>query len=101
MGPDRAALRLRLGARRATAGVVRRLPVPVADRLRARARDPLLQVLRRGGIPAGVATFALGDNRQLRFVNAESLVLHQLYWFGEGGWEPQLLPWWRGCCRRA
>jgi FkbM family methyltransferase len=101
MGPDRAALRLRLRARRVAAGVVRRLPVPLADRLRARARDPLLQVLRRGGIPAGVATFTLGDNRELRFVNAESLVLHQLYWFGEQGWEPQLLPWWRACCRRA
>jgi hypothetical protein len=101
MGPDRAALRLRLLARRATAGVVRHLPVPVADRLRARARDPLLQLLRRGGIPDGVTTFTLGDNRELRFVNAESLVLHQLYWFGEQGWEPQLLPWWRGCCRRA
>jgi FkbM family methyltransferase len=101
MGPDRAALRLRLRARRATAGVVRRLPVPLADRLRARARDPLRQVLRRGGIPAGVTTFTLVDNPELRFVNAESLVLHQLYWFGERGWEPQLLPWWRGCCRRA
>jgi FkbM family methyltransferase len=112
MGPDRAALRLRLRARRAAAGVVRHLPVPVADRLRAppaaprrargrRARDPLLQLLRRGGIPAGVSSFTLGDNRELRFVNAESLVLHQLYWFGERGWEPQLLRWWRGCCRRA
>src|SRR5215217_9593253 len=84
-----------------TAGVVRRLPVPVADRLRGRAHDVLRQVLRRGGIPAGVRTFSLVDNRELRFVNAESLVLHQLYWFGEQGWEPQLLPWWRRCCARA
>ncbi|HET7518133.1 MAG TPA: hypothetical protein VFN05_10635, partial [Actinomycetes bacterium] len=70
------------------AGVVRRLPVTVADRLRGpvtapprsrrrRAHDALLQVLRRGGIPAGVTTFTLRDNRDLRFVNAESLVLHQ------------------------
>jgi FkbM family methyltransferase len=100
MGRDRAGLRLRLGARRTAAAVVRRLPAPVADRLRA-APAPLRQVLRRGGIPAGVETFALGDNRELRFVNAESLVLSQLYWFGERGWEPQLLPWWRGCCRQA
>jgi hypothetical protein len=42
-----------------------------------------------------VSSFTLGDNRELRFVNAESLVLHQLYWFGERGWEPQLLRWWR------
>jgi FkbM family methyltransferase len=95
-----------------TAAVVRRLPVPVADRLRGplavpprsrrhRAHDALLQLLRRGGIPAGVTTFTLRDNRDLRFVNVESLVLHQLYWFGEQGWEPQLLPWWRRFCRRS
>jgi FkbM family methyltransferase len=58
-------------------------------------------VLRRGGIPAGVATFTLRDNRERVFVNAQSLVLHQLYWFGEQGWEPQLLPWWRRFCRQS
>jgi FkbM family methyltransferase len=102
-----------LGVRRAVAGVVRRLPVPVADRLRGpatgppgsarrRARQALLEALRRGGIPAGVATFALSDNPGLRFVNhADSLVLDQLYWFGEQGWEPRLLPWWLRCCAQA
>jgi FkbM family methyltransferase len=105
-------LALRLRTRRMTAGVVRRVPVAVADRLRGpvaapsgsrrhRGHDALLQVLRRGGIPAGVTTFTLGDNPELTFVNAESLVLHQLYWFGEQGWEPQLLPWWRRFCRRS
>jgi FkbM family methyltransferase len=105
-------LRLRLGARRAAAGVVRRLPVPVADRLRGPANAPpgsargrthhlLLEALRRGGIPAGVATFTLADNPELRFVSHDSLVLDQLYWFGEQGWEPRLLPWWRRCCARA
>ena len=94
------------------AGVVRRLPVPVADRLRgpatappgsarSRAHHALLEALRRGGIPAGAATFRLADNPELRFVSHDSLVLHQLYWFGEQGWEPQLLPWWRRCCARA
>jgi FkbM family methyltransferase len=103
---------VRLGARRAAGGIVRRLPVAAADRLRGpgtapprswrgRAHDALLQGLRRGGIPAGVTTFTLGDNPGLRFVNHESLVLHQLYWFGERGWEPQLLAWWRRCCGRA
>ena len=58
-------------------------------------------MLRRGGIPAGVATFTLRDNRERVFVNAQSLVLHQLYWFGEQGWEPQLLPWWRRFCRQS
>jgi FkbM family methyltransferase len=112
MDVDQAVLQLQLGTRRMTAGVVRRLPVTVADHLRGpvtappqsrrhRAHDALLHVLRRGGIPAGVTTFTLGDNRELGFVNAQSLVLHQLYWFGEQGWEPQLLPWWRRCCRRS
>jgi FkbM family methyltransferase len=102
----------RLRRPRVAAGVVRRLPVAVADRLRRpvtapprsprrRAHQALLELLHRGGIPAGVATFTLGDNRELRFVNAESLVLHRLYWLGEQGWEPQLLPWWRRFCRRA
>ncbi len=106
------ALRLRLRARRVTAGVVRRMPVGIADRLRGpvpggsaslrhRAREALLDLLRRGGIPAGVRTFTLGGNDTLGFVNAESLVLHQLYWFGEQGWEPQLLPWWLRFCRRS
>ena len=101
-----------LRARRAAAGVVRQLPVPVADRLRAPATAPptsprgrahhlLLEALRRGGIPAGVATFTLADNPELRFVSHDSLVLDQLYWFGEQGWEPRLLPWWRRCCARA
>lgn len=100
-----------LRARRLTAGVVRRLPVPVADRLRPagapprsrrrRAHDTLLRLLCRGGIPGGVRTFTLPDNRALCFVGEESLVLQQLYWFGEQGWEPQLLPWWRRCCRRS
>jgi FkbM family methyltransferase len=112
MDVDRAVVQLQLRTRRMAAGVVRRLPVAVADRLRGpvtapprsprhRAHDALLHVLRRGGIPAGVTTFTLRDNRELVFVNAESLVLHQLYWFGEQGWEPQLLPWWRRFCRHS
>jgi FkbM family methyltransferase len=64
-------------------------------------RRALRRRLRRGAIPAGVATFALPDNQELRFVNADSLVLRRLYWFGEQGWEPQLLPWWRHFCGRA
>jgi FkbM family methyltransferase len=107
---DLAALRLRLRARRVTAGVVRRIPVAVADRLRGpvsgaptsprhRAHEAILNLLRRGGIPAGARTFTLTGNNALGFVNAESLVLHQLYWFGEQGWEPQLLPWWLRFCR--
>ena len=109
---DRAVAHLQLGTRRITAGAVRRLPVTVADRLRdsasgpprsrrRRGRDALLHLLRRGGIPGGVRTFTLPGNPELHFVSEESLVLHQLYWFGERGWEPQLLPWWRRFCRRS
>jgi FkbM family methyltransferase len=112
MDLDRAVLQLALRTRGMTAGVVRRLPVTVADRLRCpvtapprsrrhRARHALAGVPRRGGIPAGVTTFTLRDNPDLAFVNAESLVLHQLYWHGEQGWEPHLLPWWRRFCREA
>jgi FkbM family methyltransferase len=92
-------------------GVVRRLPPAAATPLRAparpsgawsdRARLGLARVLQHGGIPDGERTFVLGDNPALRFVNADSLVLQQLYWFGEQGWEPELLPWWRYFCGTA
>jgi FkbM family methyltransferase len=112
MDVDQAVLQLQLRTRQMLAGVVRRLPITVADRFRGpvtappqsrrhRAHDALLHLLRRGGIPDRVTTFTLRDNRERVFVNAESLVLHQLYWFGEQGWEPQLLPWWRRFCRRS
>jgi FkbM family methyltransferase len=89
--------------------VVRRLPGPVADQLRTspptpatgRLRHALLTALRHGGIPAAVQTFRLADNPACSFASADSLVLAQLYWFGEQGWEPELLPWWRYLCRRC
>jgi FkbM family methyltransferase len=90
--------------------VVGRLPAGVVAPLRrpaggSRAFAPVLdaarEVLRRGGLPRAVRTFTLPGNPSLRFVNADSLVLQQLYWFGEEGWEPELLPWWRCACRRA
>jgi len=93
-------------------GVVRRVPSRVADRLRTspprpvtsvrgRLCDALLTGLRHGGIPAAVRIFPLPDNPARWFVSADSLVLAQLYWFGEQGWEPELLPWWRYLCRHA
>ncbi len=92
--------------------VVRRLPRPVADLLRTalpapattalgRFRRALLTALRHGGIPPAVRTFRLVDNPARSFAAADSLVLAQLYWFGEQGWEPELLPWWRYFCRRS
>jgi FkbM family methyltransferase len=92
--------------------VVRRLPSPVADLLRTalpepatsplgRLRRALLTALRHGGIPPAVRTFQLADNPARSFAAADSLVLSQLYWFGEQGWEPELLPWWRYFCRRS
>jgi len=34
-------------------------------------------------------------------VRADSLVLSQLYWLGELGWEPELIRWWRQLCARS
>jgi FkbM family methyltransferase len=106
----RAARSAHLAGRRLLTGVVGRLPAGIIRPLRrpaggSRACAPILDVargvLRRGGLPRTVQTFTLLDNPSLRFVNADSLVLQQLYWFGEEGWEPELLPWWRYACRRA
>jgi FkbM family methyltransferase len=48
-----------------------------------------------------VSTFRLVDNPDLEFVAIDSQVLEQLYWSGEQGWEPELLPWWRAFCRNS
>lgn len=99
--------------RRLARAVVGPLPVPLADALRrllapgpgasvpARIRRGVLRRLYRGGIPRGVARFRLVDNPELEFVAVDSQVLEQLYWSGEQGWEPELLPWWRATCRRS
>ncbi len=100
-------------SRRAARRVVGGLPVAVADAIRrplqpdvaattsGRARLLLLRVLREGGIPAAASTFRLVDDPDLVFVAADSLVLSRLYWYGQQGWEPELLPWWLHCCRHS
>jgi FkbM family methyltransferase len=108
---DAMAWRVRMAEQRAMRTVVNRLPGAVADRLRTPPPDPtalpgrlrhaLLTALRHGGIPASLRTFQLVDNPARSFVNGDSLVLAQLYWFGEQGWEPELLPWWRYLCRTS
>jgi len=98
-----------IATRRAARAVVGRMPPGLADRARglkhaggAQAwRVPLLSIVRRGGIPAGVRTFTLADRPDITFVNAQSLVLEQLFWLGEKGWEPELMPWWRHFCARS
>ncbi len=94
--------------RRLARAVVGPLPVPVADALRraltrsavpSRARRAVLRTLFRGGIPRAVSTFRLADDPDLEFLAVDSQVLEQLYWCGTEGWEPELLPWWRACCR--
>jgi FkbM family methyltransferase len=89
------------------------MPVPVADALRsvlhpgtgrsrpARLRRVLLRGLSRGGIPRAVSRFRLVDDADLEFLAVDSQVLEQLYWCGEEGWEPELLPWWRAFCRTS
>jgi FkbM family methyltransferase len=105
--------RIRSAARLGARHVVRRLRPRVADLLRrpvsqpaitlptGRARLALLRSLCKGGIPDAVQTFRLADRPDLSFVAADSLVLSQLYWLGEQGWEPELMPWWRYFCRRS
>src|SRR5688500_12151286 len=67
----------------------------------ARIRRAVLRWLSRGGIPRAVSRFRLVDNPDLEFVAIDSQVLEQLYWCGEQGWEPELLPWWRAFCRNS
>jgi FkbM family methyltransferase len=101
-----------LGQRLARA-VIRSLPLAVAaglrrglmalpgSPLRGRFRRALLRALAIGGIPRRVTTFSLLDDPDLVFLNVDSQVLAQLYWWGSRGWEPELLPWWRAYCRRS
>lgn len=95
-----------LAGRALATGAVRRMPSAVAARLRRPGTGgPLLRAARellcRGGVPPSVRTFTLADNPALRFANVRSMVLQQLYWSGEQGWEPELLPWWRQLCRAS
>jgi FkbM family methyltransferase len=112
--PTSAARRLmRSAAGRGARWVVRRLPPSVANVLRrpvsdhgvtslaGRARLKVLRGVREAGIPDAVRTFQLPDRQHLSFVAADSLVLSQLYWLGELGWEPELVPWWRYFCRQS
>jgi FkbM family methyltransferase len=99
--------------RRFARAVVGPLPIPLADGLRrafapgagtfplALARWAMLRGLYRGGIPRAVSGFTLVDNPDIAFVAVDSQVLEQLYWCGEQGWEPELLPWWRAFCRNS
>jgi FkbM family methyltransferase len=59
------------------------------------------QVLQGGGIPPSVRVFNLADDEAVRFLSARSLVLHQLFWAGTRGWEPELLQVWRRLCRQS
>jgi FkbM family methyltransferase len=88
------------------------MPIPLADALRrvlagagpsvpARIRRAVRRRLFLGGIPRAVTSFRLVDNQELEFVAVDSQVLEQLYWCGEQGWEPELLPWWRAFCRTS
>ena len=100
----------RAAVRSLARSIVGRLPVAVAEAVRrplphdsppGRIRHAMLHALREGGIPRGVSTFRVVDDPDLAFVAADSLVLAQVYWYGEQGWEPELLPWWRRFCRRS
>jgi FkbM family methyltransferase len=104
--PGGAARAAHLAGRALLTAAVRHLPAALAEQLRRSTADrPVTRIarslLRRGGVPRSVTTFTLPDNPALRFASADSQVLQQLYWFGEQGWEPELLPWWRHLCRSS
>lgn len=105
-------LRLRTGSRRGLTSVLRRVPPRFLEPLRRpwssrpgsmleRARAGALEVARHRGIPEGVRTFSLPDRPDLSFISADSMILQRLYWFGESGYEPGLVAWWRYFCRRS
>lgn len=107
-----ATLAMHTVARHALTGLVRYLPARATDPLRRQVSTParsrrqrasslFVAVLRHGGIPTRVKTFTLADNGRLSLNNADSLVIRQLYWFGETGWEPELMPAWRYFCSHA
>jgi FkbM family methyltransferase len=79
----------------------RSVPSGSLSSVSARVRLSLLELMAEAGIPDAVSTFRLTDNPQLIFVAASSQVLSRLYWYGQRGWEPELLPWWCHACRRS
>jgi FkbM family methyltransferase len=86
---------------------VRHLPWALVTRVREGAARGdrrwsfVAKARKSGGIPPAVRVFSLPDDEGARFVSAPSLVLHQLFWAGTRGWEPELLDVWRRLCRRS
>lgn len=105
-----AQFKLRSSGRRLLTAVLRRTPAWLLDSLRRpapplagtwgeRLRTFSLELARHRGVPEGVTSFPLLDRPEISFVNADSMVLQRLYWFGERGYEPGLVEWWRYFCR--
>lgn len=105
-----AQFRLRSGGRRLLSATLRRTPAALLEPLRRpgppipgtmgeRLRTFTLELARHRGIPDGVTSFPLLDRPEISFLNADSMVLQRLYWFGERGYEPGLVAWWRYFCR--
>lgn len=92
---------LRAKARTAARRGLLRLPDGVAQAARTRGPTQLLEIMRHRGIPADVPWFTLPGNPTIRMANSNSLILQRVYWMGERGWEPEVLPWWRHSCARA
>ena len=80
-------------------------PLRAAAACRSSPADQLAmrvtRVIRVGGIPSDVDSFALGDNDAVRMVSCDSQIAARLYWLGETGWEPGLAPLWRLACSGA
>lgn len=98
-------------AQRAATVLAASVPSSVHPRLRALAvsdsppghwvGQALAEVMRHAGVPDEEVTFRLSDRPELQFVRSDSLIMARVYWAGEAGWEPQLVPWWRFACASA
>lgn len=78
-----------------------------AIRKRAARRDGsglsriAVSALRLGGIPEEYESFSLIGLAPVRLARCDSQIAAKLFWFGEQGYEPELVRWWRFFCARS
>lgn len=92
---------VRARVRQRVSRLLEAVPEPLAEKARDGAPASVLELLRHRGVPEDVAHFVLRDNPVVLMRNVDSIIVQRLYWMGERGWEPELLPWWQFGCQRA
>jgi FkbM family methyltransferase len=105
-------LKARSLARRIVAWVLDRVPLSLLlwmrpayanappTSLRRRVLGGVLEVVRHRSI-GSIGSFHLIDNTAIQLVEADSLVIRRLFWFGEQGYEQSEAGWWRYFCARS